>query len=50
MAFVKNPSIKTIKKFTTYDETKEKLNEKSEKINKSYITIKDNGDDINDVY
>jgi hypothetical protein len=50
LAFVKNLSIKTIKKFTTYDEKKQKLIEKSEKINKSYITIKDNVDDINDVY
>ena len=49
MAFIKNPSINTIKRFSIDDETKKRLIEKFEELHKSYVTIKDNGDDIQDM-
>ena len=50
MAFVKSPTIQTIKKFSVDEETKKKLINKFNDISKNYITIKDDGDDINDMF
>ena len=50
MAFIKSPTIQTIKKFSVDEETKKKLINRFNDISKNYITIKDDGDDINDMF
>jgi hypothetical protein len=49
LMFIKNPTISTIKKFSVDERSKNKLIDKFEKINKSYITFKDEGNDIDDM-
>ena len=49
LMFIKNPTLSTIKKFSVDERSKNKLIDKFEKINKSYITFKDEGNDIDDM-
>ena len=49
LMFIKNPTLSTIKKFSVDEQSKNKLIDKFEKINKSYITFKDEGNDIDDM-
>ena len=49
LAFIKNPSKQTIKRFSTDEETKKRLMDKFDSLSDSYITLKDNGDFIDDM-
>ena len=50
LAFIKNPSVTTIKRFSVDEETKKKLINKFNEISKTYITIKEKGDDLDDMF
>ena len=50
LAFIKKPSISTIKRFSIDENTKNRLINKFNEISKNYITIKDDGDDIDDMF